>query len=428
MSNLFLGLAILSVAWGIVSSIVIASYLSRRGIKINLLFFRIMMLKYIHQYHQITRQENGKPGPWFYSYVVSMLLALAFAALGLGLLTVSLLGAVLCCESEKNSPTEPSQEEYHYTIPEQTNDGWETDSLAGVGMDPAPLVELMDRLADTEGHEVHSLLIVRDGKLVFEEYFRGEKFKNLQFTGEWGFDRDDTHNLCSVTKSFTSALVGIAIDKGLIGSVDEKVFDFFPENADLMDDDSLKADLTIEDLLTMRSGIDWDDQTYPYDDPRNDIRGMVNARNPLRYILFKDILVTPGTVFQYRNCNSILLGDIVRRVSGERLDVFSEDYLFSKIGVTDYEWQLINADVVCAHGDIQLRPRDMAKFGLLFLNGGSWDGQQVISPEWGEQWIVVWPQANMVIVTTGGNYYSAPPVLMQVMLVDYILPAMEVRI
>ena len=85
MSDLFLGLAILSVVWGIVSSMIIVSYLSRRGVKINFLFIRILILKYIHQYHQLTRQETGKPGPWFYSYVVSMLLALAFAILGLSL-------------------------------------------------------------------------------------------------------------------------------------------------------------------------------------------------------------------------------------------------------------------------------------------------------------------------------------------------------
>jgi hypothetical protein len=83
MSNLFFGLAILSVAWGIVSSIVISSFLSKRGVKINLLFFRILVLKYIHQYHSITTQENGKPGPWFYSYIISMNLALLFAILGM---------------------------------------------------------------------------------------------------------------------------------------------------------------------------------------------------------------------------------------------------------------------------------------------------------------------------------------------------------
>jgi hypothetical protein len=83
MSNLFFGLAILSVVWGIVSSIVIAAYLSKRGIKINLLFFRILVFRYIHQYHQITRRERGRPGPWFYSYIISMNLALVLAIIGI---------------------------------------------------------------------------------------------------------------------------------------------------------------------------------------------------------------------------------------------------------------------------------------------------------------------------------------------------------
>jgi hypothetical protein len=83
MSYLFFILAILSAVWGGVSSIVIASFLSKRGIKINWLFFRILVLKYIHQYHQITKQENGKPGPWFYSYITSMNLALIFVILGI---------------------------------------------------------------------------------------------------------------------------------------------------------------------------------------------------------------------------------------------------------------------------------------------------------------------------------------------------------
>jgi len=82
MREIFFGLAILSALWGVVSSIVIASFLSQRGVKINWLFFRVLMLKYIHQYHQITKQESGKPGPWFYSYIGSMNLALIFVILG----------------------------------------------------------------------------------------------------------------------------------------------------------------------------------------------------------------------------------------------------------------------------------------------------------------------------------------------------------
>jgi hypothetical protein len=83
MSDFFFAVAILGVFWGIVSSIVISSFLSKRGVKINLLFFRILVLKYIHQYHSITRQENGKPGPWFYSYIISMNLALVFVIVGI---------------------------------------------------------------------------------------------------------------------------------------------------------------------------------------------------------------------------------------------------------------------------------------------------------------------------------------------------------
>jgi len=82
MSNLFFGFALLSVVWGIVSSIVIASYLSKRGIKINILFFRILVLRYIHQYHEITKGEKGRPGPWFYSYIISMNLALVLVIIG----------------------------------------------------------------------------------------------------------------------------------------------------------------------------------------------------------------------------------------------------------------------------------------------------------------------------------------------------------
>ncbi len=82
MREIFFGLAILSALWGVVSSLVIASFLSQRGIKINWLFFRILVLKYINQYQQITKQENGKPGPWFYSYILSMLLALVLVIVG----------------------------------------------------------------------------------------------------------------------------------------------------------------------------------------------------------------------------------------------------------------------------------------------------------------------------------------------------------
>lgn len=372
------------------------------------------------------------------------------------------LSCAQSCVTDK-TPIGSSQ----YEIPQQTDDGWETASLASVNMDENPLLNLLNKLNTFDDHRIHSLVIIKNGKLVFEEYFPGEKFNLAQFTGENGFDMHDTHNLASATKSFTSALLGIAIDKGFIQSVNQKVFDFFPEHSDLLVSAPEKGDMTIEHLLTMQSGLAWDDESYPYSDPRNDMHRLFTSSNPIRYILSKPLIETPGTVFAYRNCNTNLLGAIIHKASAVRLDNFSENHLFSKMGISDFEWQMINSNVVFCSGDLRLRPRDMAKFSYLFLNGGQWKGEQIISQQWidisifkhiamkdywsdhdgygyqwwlwddisgvhfnayaasgwGGQWIIVWPSQNLVFVTTGGNYYTEESISIQTILVNYIFPA-----
>jgi CubicO group peptidase (beta-lactamase class C family) len=400
-----------------------------------------------------TRTENHRPGP--------------ITGCALALLVLS-IGPFSCGQDTK--PTPPA-EGYQYEVPPETNDGWETASLASVGMAARPLVNMMNRLDGTAEHNIHSLVIVKNGKLVFEEYFPGDKFNLAQPTGETGFDRDDAHNLCSVTKSFTSALIGIAIDRGFIQSVDQKVFDFFPEHEELLTAVPQKGDITIAHLLTMTAGIEWDDETTSYFDPRNDMYQLFNSFDPIEYILSRDLAVTPGSVFDYSNCNSNVLGEIVRRASGRRLDGFSAMHLFNKLGVTDFQWQMLPDDVVFASGDLRLRPRDMAKFGYLHLNDGLWNGTQIISPEWveastgehiqldggpydmwedgygyhwwrwdsiygvdfeaymaqgwGGQWIIVCPRRNVVIVSTAGNYYTGTPMPIQTILVEYIIPSIE---
>jgi CubicO group peptidase (beta-lactamase class C family) len=367
-----------------------------------------------------------------------------------------------------NQVTEPAGT-YQYSIPQQLNDGWETASLQSVGMNPNYLINLMNRLSDIGEHRLHSLLIIKNDKLVFEEYFPGDKFNLAQYTGEKGFDWYDTHNLCSATKSFTSALIGIAIDKGFIQSVDQKVFDFFPEYSDLLTTTPEKQNITLEHLLTMRSGLQWDDESLPYSDPRNDMNRLFNSSDPIRFILAKDLIETPGTFFAYRNCNTNVLGEIVRKASGQRLDYFARDYLFTKIGITNYEWQMLPNNVIFCSGDLRLRPRDLAKFGQLFINGGTWKSERIISQEWvdistrkftslnnwwgdvdgygyqwwqweniygvnykaymasgwGGQWIVVSPDMNTVIITTAGNYYSTELMPVQTILVNYIVPSVH---
>ena len=156
----------------------------------------------------------------------------------------------------------------------------------------------MTDLHEIGDHDIHSLVVVKGGRLVFEEYFSGAKWSLARYTGEYGFHRDDTHNLASVTKSITTTLVGIAIDEGAIESVDQRVYDFFPEHADLVQADPRKADLTLRDLLTMESGIRWADlETYPYSDPRNDLVQMFNSADPVRFILSRDLYAAPGADF-----------------------------------------------------------------------------------------------------------------------------------
>jgi CubicO group peptidase (beta-lactamase class C family) len=371
------------------------------------------------------------------------------------------------CKKDDNYPGV-----YKYKTPDQLDDGWTTESLNDAGIDEKFVCNLMNRLFATPEHNIHSILLIKNSKLVFEEYFSGEKFKLGKYTGEYGFGRDDLHTLCSATKSFASALLGIAIDKGYLKSIDEKVFDFFPENADLIPLCQGKNDLTIRHLLTMTSGLQWVDESTSYYDPANDMYKLFTSSDPMRFILSKELVNSPGTVFRYANYNTNLIGEIVHRTTKLRLDIFCDSMLFSKIGISLYEWQKIKPEIIFASGDLMLRPRDMAKFGQLFLNKGMWKGIRLISKEWctestsrhinpndfsasyrwsdgygfqwwqrdytsggkvydsffaagwGGQFIIVIPELESVIVFAGGNYYTDEKITCYTIVEDYIIPAL----
>jgi CubicO group peptidase (beta-lactamase class C family) len=350
-----------------------------------------------------------------------------------------------------------------YRIPEQTDDGWQTASLDEVGIDEKEIGEAIARINDDTYQNVHSVLIVKDGKLVFEEYFSGYTwdYNGDQFRGELtDFGIDTIHNLASVTKSFTSALVGIAIDHGFIQGVDEKVFAFFPEYADLKDE--RKESITLEHLLTMTSGLAWNEMELPYSNTNNDLVQLFIVSDPIEYILAKPVVNEPGAKWYYNGGGTNLLGKVIREATGLRMDGFAKEYLFAPLGITDYEWDHINPDMIHASGNLRLRPRDMAKLGYLFLNGGTWKGERIVSGEWieastkgrvspswfdgyGYQWwrqtyqsnstsvdsffaggwggqrIMVFPGLDLVVVFTGGNYVAEEPV--DEIITRYILPA-----
>ena len=163
-----------------------------------------------------------------------------------------------------------------YQKPQQTNDGWETASLEQVGMDPGPLLNLLDVISNTDNHMMHSLLIVKDQKLVFEEYWAGVDLEPGTLSPvARKFDRTTLHYVASVSKSITSALVGIALDQGLIASVEDPLFSFFPQYTHLKSEDN--GQITLEHLLSFSSGYDWNEHVYGFDDPRDSHYQMFNT-------------------------------------------------------------------------------------------------------------------------------------------------------
>jgi CubicO group peptidase (beta-lactamase class C family) len=397
-----------------------------------------------------------------------------------------LLLLVLCCAVWVVSCA--PEHEYTYRIPEQTNDGWATASLDDVGMNEELLGELIERIDSKEVRNVHGILIVKDGKLVFEEYFEGYTFA---YSGPWSsalkfrgkrtdFGIDTPHNLASVTKSLTSALVGIAIDRGHIQDVDEQVFSYLPDYSHLSNEQ--KDRITLEHLLTMTSGLRWNELELWLGDMEHDLIQLFLVPDPMSYILAKPVVTEPGTAWYYNGGGVNVLGEVIREASGMRMDDFAERVLFAPLGITEYEWDHISSDMIHASGNLRLRPRDMAKFGYLYLNGGRWQGQQILSREWiaastresvsipwsslagnlheqyadipethgdgygylwwlktyevdgkpvdavqatgwGGQWIGLFPDLDMVVVLTGGNYATHEPV--QEILTRYILPAVR---
>lgn len=377
-----------------------------------------------------------------------------------GLVSLALAGLAACADAGTGpgdiDPFPPAPDDtlpYVYSIPPETGDGWRTGHVADVGLDEARLTRLVDLAREGVYPNLHGLVVVKDGLLVFEEYFSGFAFEAAfgdSIAGSWThFDRDTPHNLASVTKSVTSTLLGIAWDRGLVSSVDVAAYDFFPERDGLRT--PRKDSVTLHHLLTMTSGLEWDEWTYPYGDPRNDISALFATNDPVGYILAKDGVAPPGARWAYSGGNTIVAGEVVARVSGVDLVAFADEALFAPLGIDDRRWVRLAGGTVYASGDLRLRPRDMAKIGWLYANDGQWDAQPILSPAWidrattrhaetvnpgwgyGYQWwlydfvvdgevyrsvgargwggqmITVFPDHDLVVVQTGGNYLTGDP-------------------
>jgi len=375
--------------------------------------------------------------------------------------------------------SEPSIQ-YTYRPPENIDDGFDVGTLDEVNIDSVLIEKAVNDINRGKYKEVHSILILKDDKLVLEEYFTGHKYQwdAPNHHGELvTWDQDMMHVCQSVTKSITSACIGIAIDEGFIESVHQSIFDYLPEHQHLNIDG--KDKITIEHLLTMTSGLEWMEWNAPYSSRENPIieiwfQEAEQNKDPFTFVLEGALKDEPGTSFRYYGGNQIVLGGIIENATKMDIDEFSAQYLFEPLGTDSFDWWVrFEGGVIEAAGGIKMTPRDMVKVGVTYLNEGVWNGKQIISEQWveesattfvgnqgidvpgtdkknvgysyswwtktfsdsgkeiymfyaagwGGQNIFIFPELNAVVVTTGGTYTSSTKTFS--LLEKYIIPALN---
>jgi CubicO group peptidase (beta-lactamase class C family) len=263
-------------------------------------------------------------------------------------------------------------------VPAARDDGWPVASNEDKLIDRAALCGMADRLAASSDANIHAVLVARRGKLVFERYFRGSDEINSHPVGKVTFDSDTLHNVKSVSKSVASLAVGIALDRGLIRSINEPIFRFFPELSDLRTPERERIQLL--HALTMSMGLKWV-EAIPSNEDNNDEVRMHMAPDPCRYVLGLPVAAPAGQDFFYNTGALTLVSAIMRKAVGRPLDEFARETLFEPLGITDFEWTRVKGDTD-AGGGLRLRPRDMAKIGQLVLAGGRWNDRQIVSKAW----------------------------------------------
>ncbi len=266
----------------------------------------------------------------------------------------------------------PAREEGEWQISAPDTEGFNADLLRGIG----PHFEAWDEA------NVHAVLISRNGKLVYERYFTGEDKAWATPLGRVTYNSGLKHDLRSITKSITSMLVGIAVDRGRIADLDIPVLSFFPEHQDFRSPE--KDRITLRHLLTMSAGLAWNEY-LPYSNPANSERRMIDAADQCRYVLEQPVARPAGVTYTYNGGLTALLGAVLEKTSGQPIDLLAQRELFGPLGIEDVEWVRYSNGTPNPASGLRMRPRDLAKLGQLVLNEGVWNGQVIISSSWMEQ-------------------------------------------
>jgi len=316
--------------------------------------------------------------------------------------------------------------------------GWRTSTPEEQGIDSQKLVAMLEEV-NQRSYAVDSIMVVRNGHIMMDIY-------------RFPFKPVSRHIVHSCAKSVISILIGIAIDRGEIEGVDQLMLDFFPETK-VSNLDANKRAITIEDLLTMRTGLRCQD-SYLY--RWRGLDDMRRSEDWAKYVLDLPMSERPGTRFEYCNGSSHLLSTILYRATGQTALEYAHEHLFGPLAIQDVYWPASPEGITFGWGQLSMRTHDMAKIGYLYLNEGKWDGKQIVSSTWvqmstrshtaatlhdgyGYQWwvdsdgiymalgyagqyIFCLPDNDMVVVMTGTLHedrFDVPARLLR----QYILPA-----
>jgi len=314
-----------------------------------------------------------------------------------------------------------SREDFTYTYAEPAASEHKVATARfGSSGDSLFIYSLLSEIIGGAYGRLNAFLLYKENFLICEEYF-------------YGYTKGDLHPIESCTKSLSSLLIGIAKDQGLISDLNQPLYQFFPEYPALARPDH--RTISLIHVLTMTSGFAPD-------------QGLLNqSGDRLAAALQREVTASPGSKFQYDGGNTEILGGILRNTSGMLGDVFAQQYLFEPLHISSYDWDVHKQNgYPCMSGSLELRPRDLGKIGLLVLNKGSFSGMQLVSNHWieescsvkttshipgdnygyhwwilnldskdtsysciwangwGSQFLYIFPELQVVIVTTGHNY------------------------
>ena len=284
-------------------------------------------------------------------------------------------------------------------------EGWTESSPAAQGLDSMPFVELVSGIGEGAFGNVDRLVVIRNGYLVVNERWENdyralsEGFNSALGCG-WETCTDpadihqynyvypdhhpyymgrDVHSLQSVTKSVTSVLIGIAIMRGEISGMDALLLSFF-EDYDLSGVDDRLRRAALEDLLTMRSGIEWHEDR-PFDSTNTTLQ-LEWSDDWIQFTLDQPTDADPGEKWVYNSGGSHLMSGIIKQATGKYVDEYAEEYLFGPLGISDYHWKQTPTRYPDTEGGLYLEAEQLAKIGYLYLNGGLWDGKRIVSEDW----------------------------------------------